>query len=132
MKLTRSVGYAIGVLLRVSDENSSGPVPLKTIAEGCDLPPRFIYRILRRLVSAGLLVGISGPGGGYRLGRKANQINLFDVLLAVEGPLPQPELEAIHPTQANAFALINEACQQSLERFEANLSKLTLARLARQ
>lgn len=131
MRLTRSVGYAIGVLLRVVAEDTTAPVPAKTIAEDCDVPPRFIYRILRRLVDAGLLEGLSGPGGGYRLAQKPTQISLFDIVIAIDGPLPEPDLEPIHKDQAAPIAAVNALCQQSQERFASLLEKTSLAKLAR-
>ena len=94
MKLTRSVSYAVGVLLRIDELADEGPVTAAQIARGCRFPPRFLYRILRRLVSAGLLRGTSGPGGGYLLARTPPRITLLDV---VEGVLAAPEPSVLTP-----------------------------------
>src|SRR5688500_5065483 len=86
MRLTGSVSYAVGVLLKVEREGKGEAMTAARIARGARFPPRFLYRILRRLVDAGLLTGVSGPGGGYALARRPRRINLLDIVTAVEGP----------------------------------------------
>ncbi len=89
MKLTRSVAYGVGILLQIKDAKGRGPVTAATIAQDCKFPPRFLYRVLRRLVDAGLLIGTSGPLGGYELARRSEGITLLDIVDAVESP-PEP------------------------------------------
>ena len=72
MKLTRSVSYGIGILLQIHQQSRGAPVTAAKIARGCRFPPRFLYRVLHKLVDAGLLRGTSGPGGGYALARPAD------------------------------------------------------------
>ena len=84
MKLTRSVGYAVGILLRVQGATAEGPMTADSISQGCKFPPRFLYRVLRRLVDAGLLQGISGPRGGYTLAKPSRQVRLLEIVQAVE------------------------------------------------
>ncbi len=79
MRLTRSVSYAVGILLQIQELAKGGPVTAAQIARGCRFPPRFLYRILRRLVDAGILRGTSGPGGGYALLKLPQRITLLDI-----------------------------------------------------
>src|SRR5665213_2786007 len=110
MKLTRSVAYAIGILLQVHPAGLDGPVTAARISRGCKFPPRFLYRVLRRLVDAGLLVGISGPQGGYRLARLPAQIRLLDIVQAVEEPDRGASLEPVQHAQLPAIKLVNDLC----------------------
>ena len=102
MKLSRSVSYAVGILLRIAGGDGGGPMTAAAIARGCRFPPRFLYRILRRLVGAGLLRGMSGPGGGYSLARKAEAINLLDIVVAIEGDLTTTPLPPVTPKHRRA------------------------------
>lgn len=129
MKLTRSVGYAVGILLRVASVKTSGPMTASAIAEGCEFPPRFLYRVLRRLVDAGLLQGVSGPGGGYQLARPPKDITLLDVVSAIDGPPSPSLLEPSSRRQKKSFDLINSLCAAHVESCTHELSKLTLAKL---
>ena len=51
------------------------------------LPQRFLENIMIQLRRAGIVVSQRGAEGGYGLSRPAEQINVADVLRAVEGPL---------------------------------------------
>lgn len=127
MKLTRSVAYAIGVLLRVNGTAGVGPVTAARIADGCKLPPRFLYRILRKLVDQGLLRATSGPKGGYRLARNAEEINVLQIVQAIEGPLKPTKLVPIHHQLRAATAQVNVICEQNAKDFAAALKEVSLA-----
>lgn len=131
MKLTRSVSYAVGVLLQINDLSGQGPVTAAKIARGCRFPPRFLYRILRRLVDAGLLRGTSGPGGGYALAKSPERIHLLEIIEGVEGPPAASVLTPVTASQREAIAVINRLCAHDAERFAGELRKVRLAELAR-
>lgn len=129
MKLSRSVSYAVSILLRLAQEGG-GPLTAARVSKGCRFPPRYLYRILRRLVGAGLLRGVSGPGGGYVLARPPRAIALLDIVEAVEGPVVAAPPPAVHPKQRVALATVNACHARAQARFREELQKLTLARLA--
>ena len=130
MKLMRSTSYAVGVLLRIDGLAADGQVTAARIAEGCRFPPRFLYRVLRRLVAAGLLRGTSGPGGGYSLARKSERITLLAIVESVEGKPSASVLKPVRANQRGAVAKINRISAQNARRFASELRKLTLADLA--
>ncbi len=129
MKLTGSLGYAIGILLQVANGSDEGPMTAARIARGCRFPPRFLYRILRRLVDAGLLEGTSGPGGGYRLAHSPAELTLFDVVAAVDTP-PEPSLlRPVRTSHAAAIDEVNAISALSAERFARDLRRKKLSEL---
>lgn len=131
MKLTRSVGYAVGILLQLPAAPGAGPFTAARISRGCKFPPRFLYRVLRRLVDAGVLRGTSGPKGGYALARPAARISLWEIVQAVEEAGDASPLEAVSPKHKAAIRLINELNDAQAARFRRELGKVSLARLAR-
>ncbi len=131
MKLTRSVSYAVGILLKISDDHSRHPMTAAQISEGAKFPPRFLYRVLRRLVDAGLLNGISGPGGGYRLAKPPSKITLLEIVRAVEGAQKPTVLPHVSPKHRNAIKYINGMTKKSAEQFSRDLKRVTLTRLKR-
>ncbi len=131
MKLTRSVSYAVGVLLQIQFLAQQGPVKAATIASGCRFPPRFLYRILRRLVDAGLLRATSGPGGGYRMAKTPERITLWDIVEGVERAPAASVLSPVCAGQRVAMSRINQICSLSAQRFAADLRGVTLADLGR-
>jgi Rrf2 family transcriptional regulator, iron-sulfur cluster assembly transcription factor len=131
MKLTRSASYAVGVLLRIDALAEDGQVTAARIAKGCRFPPRFLYRVLRRLVAAGLLHGTSGPGGGYALARKPERITLLEIVESVEGKPSPSVLSPVHANQRAAIAVVNRLCEQNARRFVAELRQVRLSDLIR-
>jgi Rrf2 family protein len=129
MKLSSSVSYAIGILLQVHTKGQEGPTTAATIAAGCKFPPRFLYRILRRLVDAGLLTGVSGPGGGYALARPPRKITLLDVVTAVEGPLETSELAPVCPQHRKAIKLVNQTSVRVGRQMGKELAKVNVQKL---
>jgi Rrf2 family protein len=129
MKLTRSVSYAVGILLQVADESDTAPMTAARIAHGCRFPPRFLYRILRRLVDADLLGGTSGPGGGYRLSRSPRNITLLDIVSAVDAPPEATRLVPVRTSHRDAMTVINELCETSAQHFAADLKQIKLSKL---
>jgi Rrf2 family protein len=130
MNLTRSVAYAVGILLRL-DELEGGPATAARIARGCRFPPRYLYRVLRRLVSARLLRGTSGPGGGYALARPLRRITLWDVVLAAEGPAVERPLQPVTVRQSRAIARINALARRRAVWTRRELRRVRLDALAR-
>jgi len=63
------------------------PVLRRDIAERQGISTDYVAQLFRRLRAAGLVKGVKGPGGGYRLARDAETIRAGDVVRAVEGPV---------------------------------------------
>jgi len=131
MKLTLSVSYGIGVLLQIEDLARDGPVTAARIARGCRFPPRFLYRVLRKLVDAGLLRGTSGPGGGYALAKAPDAISLLEIVRGVESGLDPSVLEPACNAQRPAISYVNDLCVRNAKVFADELSQVTLADLER-
>jgi Rrf2 family protein len=129
MKLSSSVSYAVGILLQVHIRGQDGPTTAATIAAGCKFPPRFLYRILRRLVDAGLLTGVSGPGGGYALARKPRRISLLNVVTAVEGKPEASQLAPVCAEHRSAMRLVNQTSVRIARQSGRELGKLNLEKL---
>src|SRR4051812_42769701 len=84
MRLTQSVAYAVSILLHFERGGEKSRLTAATLSNNCKFPPRYLYRILRRLVDAGLLLGISGPHGGYILAKRSKSITMLDIIRGVE------------------------------------------------
>lgn len=55
-----------------------------SLAESTRVPADYLAKILQQLSQAGLITGRRGVGGGYRLAKPADQINMLDVLNVVD------------------------------------------------
>jgi len=79
--------YALRAMIDVGLHQDSGPVLRQDIARRQDISANYVAQIFRRLASAHLLIGVKGPGGGYKLAKPCDEIRASDILEAVEGPI---------------------------------------------
>ncbi|MBM4036089.1 MAG: Rrf2 family transcriptional regulator [Planctomycetes bacterium] len=84
--LRATTDYALRALLELSIARECD-VSCAKLAKSCGTPKTFTYKVLRRLVLAGLVSGRAGRAGGYRLGRDPASITLLDAVDAMQGPL---------------------------------------------
>ena len=64
--------YAIRVLLDLAENDNGAYIPLKDIAERQSISKKYLEIIVKDMVTAGLLIGASGRGGGYNCPRKGS------------------------------------------------------------
>ena len=79
--------YAIRLMIDLAEHDQGGCIPLKDIAERQEISKKYLEIIVKDLVSAGLLAGASGKGGGYRLCRKPEDYPIGEILDITEGSL---------------------------------------------
>ena len=79
--------YALRVLVDLAEQNSESYITLREIADRQEISEKYLESIVKDLVAAGFLEGLRGKGGGYRLGKRADDMNVFAVLCATEGTL---------------------------------------------
>jgi len=87
MKLTSAADYAVRAMIHLACKPEGDFVLRTDIAEAQRIPTSFMAKILRSLVRGGLLRSSRGVNGGFALSRPAAEINMLDVVEAIEGPL---------------------------------------------
>ena len=79
--------YALRVLIDLAEQDTTTYVPLKEIAKRQGISEKYLQQIVKILVGKGLLTGISGKGGGYRLTASPEEYNVGEILELMEGSL---------------------------------------------
>ena len=101
--------YALRVLVDMAEHQSTGFVPLKEIAQRQEISEKYLESIVKDLVKGGILEGLRGKGGGYRLRRAPDSCTVYEILALMEGTLaPVACLEedsAACPRMANCRTL---------------------------
>lgn len=87
MLITRQADYA----LRAS-KYLAGLTPLKKvstaeIARAVHIPPSFLAKIFSQLALSGIVYTARGTSGGVSLARPAADMNLLEILEAIDGPI---------------------------------------------
>jgi Rrf2 family protein len=79
--------YALRAMVDLAQHDDDSPVGRQDIADRQAISADYLAQLFRHLQSAGLVEGVKGPGGGYRLARAPQRIHALDVVQAVEGPI---------------------------------------------
>lgn len=87
MQLTRQADYAIRALLHLSAAEPGNVVQTKEIASSEGIPEKYLPTIMRTLARAGLVRTLRGNQGGVLLARGPEDINLLEVIEAIEEPI---------------------------------------------
>jgi Rrf2 family iron-sulfur cluster assembly transcriptional regulator len=74
-------------MVDLAQHGEDGPVLRQDISERQEISADYVAQLFRHLQAAGLVEGVKGPGGGYRLIRDPALICAGDVVQAVEGPV---------------------------------------------
>jgi Rrf2 family protein len=86
--LTQRSRYALRAMLFLAEAPAAtGPIAMHRIAEGANVPRKFLELILLDLRDAGLVTSTRGKMGGYRLARAGRLISLGEIIRVIEGQL---------------------------------------------
>lgn len=83
--VTRAADYALRACLTLAGLPPGVRLCLSELAERCDVPPAYLYKVLQSLARRGLLTPYRGITGGYELTAQARESSVLDVVEAVNG-----------------------------------------------
>jgi Rrf2 family iron-sulfur cluster assembly transcriptional regulator len=82
MRLTTKGRFAVTAMIDLALRSHSGPVALAAISQRQQISLSYLEQLFGKLVES-----TRGPGGGYSLGRKAEDITVADIIVAVDEAL---------------------------------------------
>lgn len=84
--LSNTCKYALRALIYLGKNSEEDHrIGIKKISEDLGLSSPFLGKILQNLVKQKLLVSTKGPNGGFALGKKPENITLWDIVTKVDG-----------------------------------------------
>jgi len=83
LRISKKALFAIEAVLDIAYHAGAEPVQSRDITRRQGIPRRYLEQALQQLVRQGVLVGVRGPKGGYRLARERRRISVGDVLKIV-------------------------------------------------
>src|SRR5688572_19740722 len=87
--------YGVRLMVELGRQSGEAPVALAAVAESENLPLSYLEHLVAKLRKAGLVESQRGAHGGYRLARPAADIDLLEVVQALEGTIAP--MECFHP-----------------------------------
>ena len=79
--------YALRVMVDLAEHSSGGYIPLRDVAERQEISEKYLESIVVLLSKAGLLEGLRGKGGGYKLTKRPEQYTAGSILKLTEGTM---------------------------------------------
>ena len=94
MKLSTKARHAITAMMDLAINDNYKPVTLADISQCQGISLSYLEQLFAKLRKSGLVVGVRGPGGGYRLSRSPSEISVAQVISAIdENVKPQEQNE---------------------------------------
>lgn len=87
MRLTTKGRYAVTAMLDLALNQDQVPISLADIAQRQDISLSYLEQLFSRLRKQALVSSVRGPGGGYVLAKDARDINIAQVITAVDESL---------------------------------------------
>lgn len=131
MRMTSASRYAIRAIAFMAARKDNRIIPSHKIAKACHIPKLFLLKVLKPLVSAGVLSSIKGPSGGFRLAKPAQNISLLQIIEAVDGPV-RGEVPFIDGKDTGKVdGRLGDICDRAAEGLSKHLRKIRISELAR-
>ncbi len=83
LKLSKKMLFAIEAVLDIAYHAGPEPVQSRDITRRQGIPRRYLEQALQHLVREGILIGVRGPRGGYRLARERRRVTVGDIVRVV-------------------------------------------------
>ena len=83
LRLSKKLLFAIEAVLDIAYNGGGAPVRSAEITSRQGIPRRYLESVLQELVRHGVLIGIRGPSGGYRLARERRRVSVGDIVRTV-------------------------------------------------
>jgi Rrf2 family protein len=116
MKLPESTEWVLHAVTALAQLGPGEPgrlaqaVSAGQLAEHYDLPAGYLVKQLQSLVRAGILSAATGPRGGFRLARPAEQVTMLEIVEAVDGAAPFYTCNEIRQRGRGAVPVPPEVC----------------------
>ena len=124
--------YALRALAQLDRNGGQEPLLSRDIAASAGIPRHFLAKILQILAQHGFVRSQKGPGGGFILGQRAEDITVGQVMTAVDGH-QRPESNCLlgHAECSVARACpLHEAWSDIRVRFTEQIGALTVRDIA--
>lgn len=131
MRLTTKGRYAVTAMLDLALQEGKRPVTLQDIAANQEISLSYLEQLFARLRAAGLVKGMRGPGGGYRLARDMDKISIAAVIGAVDETADMTRCAGEANCLDGEKCLTHELWMELSEKIYEFLNAITLGELVR-
>jgi Rrf2 family protein len=122
LRLTTKGEYGVRAMLEIAKNYDFGPITIKEISERQEVSVAYLEQILNKLRRVGLIHSLKGPGGGYVLAEKPEEVSIGKILKTLEGPFAVtaclvPDTRECNRMDSCVSRLMWKALSEKIENF---------------
>lgn len=87
MRLTTKGRFAVTAMIDLALRQDAGPVTLSGISQRQNISLSYLEQLFGKLRRHEIVESVRGPGGGYSLARKPEEVTVADIIIAVDEPI---------------------------------------------
>jgi len=84
LKITEAASIAMHAMILLAEKKGT-PVSNAGIAAAFNISANHSSKVMQRLLKAGFVNAVRGPGGGYTLAAEPEKVSLFEIYTAIDG-----------------------------------------------
>jgi len=127
MRLSTKGRYGVTAMMDLAIHDNAGPVTLADISQCQGISLSYLEQLFSRLRKGGLVEGVRGPGGGYRLSRPAKDISIAEIITAVDEKVDMTNCDQKGDCQDGEKCLTHELWAELSQRLYSFLEGINLA-----
>jgi len=129
MRLTTKGRFAVTAMIDLAMRHGTGPVTLAEISDRQKISLSYLEQLFGKLRRHALVESVRGPGGGYCLAKKMDQVSVADIILAVDEPIDATQCGGKENCRDDQKCLTHDLWAALNERIFDYLQSVTLSQL---
>src|SRR5689334_23204537 len=125
LRLSRKTLLALEAVIDIAFNARPEPVQAKEITARQRVPQRYLEQVMQQLVRAGILKGVRGPRGGYRLAKERRRISVGDVVRVAES-IEDEESNGAEPRSDLGTRIVSPLIQSLQDEVMQRLDAITI------
>jgi len=127
MRLSTKGRYAVTAMINLAIHDGKGPITLSDISQCQGISLSYLEQLFAKLRRDGLVEGVRGPGGGYRLAKPAAAISIANIIAAVDEKVDATQCEGRENCQNGERCLTHDLWTSLSDQIFDYLSSINLA-----
>ena len=129
MRLTTRGRYAVTAMLDLALHADAKPISLSDISRRQEISLSYLEQLFAKLRQRKLVASVRGPGGGYLLSRPGNQINVAEIIDAVNENVDATSCSGKGNCQGGEVCLTHHLWEELSHKIHDFLSDISLGQL---
>ena len=126
LRPSKKMLFAIEAVLDIAYHAGGEPVQSREITRRQGIPRRYLEQTLQQLVRSGVLTGVRGPRGGYRLARERRRISVGEIVRVVQATELVEEAQDDLPASELGVEVIRPMWNDLLEEMMKRLDSISV------